>query len=352
MIKRERFGFLSEGPDSGRECYLYTLSSEGNPLRLVLSDMGARIYDIVYRLKSGEERSVVCGYGSVEAYEHNGYFGATIGRVGNRICKGKFCLDGKEYTLFINNMGNHLHGGEFGFDRKIWTSAANDGDEPSVSFRYTSADGEEGYPGTLNVCVKYTLTSRAGVKIEYSAVTDAPTPVNLTNHVYFNLSGSRTVGNHILTLDADRYIPTDDTLIPTGEIKSVAGTAFDFRDGKKISEAMYSGDSDIQTAGGIDHCLVFTERGKGFFSRATLVSDKSDLSLECFTDSPAVQVYSGNFLGDPDWNFRRGPQIKHGAVCLETEAMPDSINHPGFTDTVLRPGGKYTTVTEYVFREQ
>ncbi len=340
MINKVRYGEID-----GREVSLYILKNDC--LEVSLSDYGATIIRVRLTLKNGEVRDLVRGYDSFDSYVNaDGYLGAVVGRVGNRICRGKFSLDGKDYELYCNNGVNHLHGGKIGFDKKIYDTAV-DGD--SILFSATSPDGEEGYPGKLDYSVKYTL-SGALLRLDYYAVTDKATPVNLTNHVYFNLMGSGTIYSHRITVDADRYIPTDDTLIPTGEIAKVDGTPFDFREEKYLSAGILGTHKDITLGGGLDHCIVFTDRGEGMYERVKVTSPDGLVTLKTYTDMPAVQLYSGNFLGNKEFPFRGGEkQIKRAAFCLETEAMPDSVNHANFTNTVLRPGEEYKTSTVYEF---
>lgn len=340
MIEKKYFGSIN-----GREVFLYILKNDR--LEVTLSNYGATIIRIRLTLKNGEVRDLVRGYDTLESYMNaDGYLGAVVGRVGNRICKGKFTLDGKDYALYCNNGVNHLHGGKIGFDKKIY-DAVIDGD--SILFSATSPDGEEEYPGTLEYSVKYTVGDNT-LRLDYKAVTDKATPVNLTNHVYFNLAGEGDILDHVAVLDADRYIPTDATLIPTGEIASVEGTPFDFRKEKKFGEAVLSDHKDIVLGGGLDHCVVFTDRGEGMHERIAVTSPDRLVTLKTYTDQPAVQLYSGNFLGNPDFPFRGGEaQFKRAAFCLETEAMPDSVNHENFTNTVLRPGEEYKTSTVYEF---
>ncbi len=340
MIKKELFGEIG-----GREVSLYILKND--KLEITLSDYGATIIRVRLTLKNGEVRDLVRGYDDLDSYMNaDGYLGAVVGRVGNRICKGRFCLDGKDYELYCNNGVNHLHGGKIGFDKKIYDTVI-DGD--SIIFSATSSDGEEGYPGKLDYSVKYTLSGKS-LRLDYYAVTDKATPVNLTNHVYFNLMGSGTVYSHRITVDADRYIPTDDTLIPTGEIASVEGTPFDFREEKYLSAGILGTHKDITLGGGLDHCVVFTDRGEGMHERVKVTSPDGLVTLKTYTDMPAVQLYSGNFLGNKEFPFRGGEkQIKRAAFCLETEAMPDSVNHDNFTNTILRPGEEYKTSTVYEF---
>ncbi len=339
-MEKVRFGDIE-----GREVSLYILKNDN--LEVTLSDYGATIIRVRLTLKNGEVRDLVRGYDDLNSYMNaDGYLGAVVGRVGNRICRGKFSLDGKDYELYCNNGVNHLHGGKIGFDKKIYDTAI-EGD--SVLFSASSPDGEEGYPGKLDYSVKYTLTENS-LRLDYHAVTDKVTPVNLTNHVYFNLMGAGTVYSHRITVDADRYIPTDDTLIPTGEIASVEGTPFDFREEKYMSSGILGTHKDITLGGGLDHCVVFTDRGEGMHERIKVTSPDALVTLKAFTDMPAVQLYSGNFLGNKEFPFRGGEkQIKRAAFCLETEAFPDSVNHANFTNTVLRPGEEYKTSTVYEF---
>ncbi len=340
MIEKKFFGEID-----GREVSLYILKNDS--LEVTLSDYGATIIRVRLTLKNGEVRDLVRGYDDLASYMNaDGYLGAVVGRVGNRICRGKFSLDGKDYELYCNNGVNHLHGGKIGFDKKIY-DVAIDGD--SILFSATSPDGEEGYPGKLDYSVRYTL-AESSLRLDYYAVTDRATPVNLTNHVYFNLMGSGTIYSHRITLDADRYIPTDDTLIPTGEIASVEGTPFDFREDKFLGAGILGTHKDITIGGGLDHCVVFTDRGDGMHERVKITSPDGLVTLKTYTDLPAVQLYSGNFLGNKKFPFRGGEkQIKRAAFCLETENMPDSVNHANFTNTVLRPGEEYKTSTVYEF---
>ena len=340
MIEKKYFGEAD-----GREVSLYILKNDS--LEVTLSDYGATIIRVRLALKNGEVRDLVRGYDDIASYMNaDGYLGAVVGRVGNRICKGKFSLDGKEYELYCNNGVNHLHGGKIGFDKKIY-DVAIDGD--SILFSATSPEGEEGYPGKLDYSVRYTL-AESSLRLDYFAVTDKATPVNLTNHVYFNLMGAGTIYSHRILIDADRYIPTDDTLIPTGEIASVEGTPFDFREEKFISAGILGTHKDITLGSGLDHCVVFTDRGEGMHERVKVTSPDGLVTLKTYTDLPAVQLYSGNFLGNKKFPFRGGEkQIKRAAFCLETENMPDSVNHANFTNTVLRPGEEYRNSTVYEF---
>ena len=348
-IKKKLFGVMP----NGKEVYSYTLRNK-NGMKVKLIEYGGAINQIKVPDKKGSFDDVVCGYNSLDSYiGADGYQGALIGRIGNRIAKGKFTLDGKEYSLFINNGPNSLHGGEYGFNAKVWDSEAIDGDEPQVIFTTVSPDGEEGYPGTLNIKVVYTLTENNGLSIEYSATTDKKTIVNLTNHVYFNLGGyaSGNVLGHNLWMDADTYLPTDADLIPTGELKPVDGTPFDFRTEKPVGRDFVLTDTDMGLAGGYDHCMNFAGGAQDKpVLRAILTDPVSGRRMKVYTDQPAVQFYSGNFLDNANYPFKNGcPQRKQMALCLETQKMPDSINHDNFTSVVLNPGETYSHKTVYEF---
>lgn len=348
-IRHDPFGVT---PD-GRAVTVYTLKRGGMTVKIL--DLGATVADIRLDRGAAGEISVVRGYDTLESYLNaDGYLGAVVGRVGNRIAKGRFTLDGNEYTLFCNNGENHLHGGKFGFDKHIWRAEVKDAEEPSLTLTCISPDGEEGYPGSVVATVRYTLTARGGLRLEYLAVTGAPTPINLTNHMYFNLNGEGNILDHTLMLAADRYLPTDPGLIPTGEIKSVAGTPFDFRAGKTVGSDINSDCRDLELAGGYDHCMLFAgAQDPESDERAVLRGDVSGITMRMYTDRPGVQLYTGNFLGDPRFPFRGGePQAKRAALCLETEAAPDAVNQPALNDicnTVLHPGDVYRSFTEYVF---
>lgn len=349
-IKKKLFGIL---PD-GHEVYSYTLRSRSG-MKVKICEYGGAVMQIKVPDKNGCFEDVVCGYSSLDSYlKADGYQGALIGRVGNRICGGRFQLDGKEYTLFKNDGSNSLHGGKIGFDSRCWRVEAHDGDEPALVLTLTSPDGDEGYPGTLNVTVIYTLTASNGLSIEYRAVTDRATVVNLTNHTYFNLSGyaSGNVLDHELFLDADRFLPTDSALIPTGEQRSVANTPFDFRDSKALKQDFKLDEcAELSAAGGYDHCLCFTngETAEPIL-RGVLTDPASGRKMKLYTNQPCVQLYTGNFLCNESFPFKGGcPQRRQMALCLETQKMPDSINQNGFTSTVLRPGETYRHKTIYEF---
>ncbi len=343
-IKATPFGIL---PD-GREVTAYTLQRDR--LLATVLDLGATVADVKYN-----GNSIVRGFDSLASYlSADGYLGAVVGRAGNRIAGGRFSIDGKSYELFCNNGKNHLHGGKSGFNKKLWRAETRDGDEPSVTFSVISPDMDEGYPGQLSVAVRYTLTRRGGLRIDYTATADAPTVINLTNHAYFNLNGKGDILSHKLTLAADRYLPTDEGLIPTGEIKSVDKTPFDFRAEKTVGRDLDLSCRDLGVAGGYDHCFIFYPvKDPENCPRATLRGDISGLELRLYTDRPGVQLYTGNFLGDPRFPFRGGEaQTKRAALCLETESAPDAVNQSALDalgTTILRPGDEWRSFTEYVF---
>jgi len=349
-ISHKLFGTL---PD-GRGVDVYTLrNASGVKVRILT--YGGAIQQLYIPDRKGCFCDVLGGYDCLDSYVRgDGYQGALIGRVGNRIAKGTFTLDGKEYRMFINNGPNHLHGGEFGFNAKIFdVVATEDTDTPSLSLRYVSPDGEEKYPGTLTVTVTYTLTAENGLRIRYVATTDKKTILNLTNHSYFNLAGYATgsVLDHELYLDADTYLPTDTSLIPTGELRPVANTPFDFTVAKPIGQDIEADNADLTIAGGYDHCFNF--RGGASHEpvlRATLYHRESGRKMDVYTNQPCVQVYTGNFLTNEEFPFKGNfAQRPRSFVCLETQHMPDSINHENFTDCTLSPGEVYDYTTEYRF---
>ncbi len=302
--------------------------------------------------RDGKMGDVLLGFDNVAGYESKGnqYFGCIAGRVCNRIAKGHFCLDGKEYQLYINDPPNHLHGGNGNsLDKVIWKAEKVDVDQGAgVKFSYHSPDAEENYPGNLLIEVTYILTNKNEVRIEYYATTDQATPVNLTNHAYFNLAeaGSKTVLDHLLTLNADRYTPTDDTLIPTGEIVPVKGTPLDFTTPHVIGERI---DKLTETPSiGYDHNFVLNRKGEGLQFAARLKDPQSGRVLSVYTDQPGIQFYSGNFLFG-----QKGKQGKEyayrSAICLETQHYPDSVNKPDWPSIILRPGEEYRHVCLYAF---
>jgi len=342
-IAKSEFGKL---PD-GTVIESYTLYNIHGASATIIT-YGATLTQLFVPDKNGKLGDVVLGFDKLESYEGDPhpFFGATIGRYGNRIANGKFTLDGKEYHLYINNPPNSLHGGKVGFDRRVWKAASSeDAQGESVRFTYVSPDGEEGYPGTLTVNVTYTLTASNELQINYTAETDKPTVLNLTNHSYFNLGGTGDVLKHVLELHADNYTPVDATLIPTGQIASVAGTPLDFRKPTPIGAHI----GEIQEIGGYDHNFVVNGK-PGTLRLAAKVHDPSTgRRMEVWTTEPGMQFYSAIHL-DPSIVGKGGKAYqKYGALCLETQHYPDSPNHPTFPTTVLRPGQKFRSETIYKF---
>lgn len=345
-VEKGDFGKLSDGTPVDA----YTLTN-ANGLKAKIITFGAILTELHVPDKSGNLGDVVLGFDNIEQYEKgHPFFGATVGRVANRIAKGKFTLDGKEYTLAINNGPNHLHGGLKGFDKKVWKAEpVKNGDGPSVKFSTNSPDGEEGYPGNLTVSVTYTLTNKNALRIEYTATTDQDTPVNLTNHSYFNLSGKDDILNHSMRLNADRFVPVDSTLIPTGELKAVKGTPMDFTAPRLIGERIEQTGGDPT---GYDHCYVINHGGKSLTLAAHVTEPTTGRVMEVFTTEPGVQFYTGNFLdgtltGKGGWTYQ-----KHAAFCLEAGHFPDAVNQPKFPSIILHPGSTYHQRTEYVFSAQ
>jgi aldose 1-epimerase len=331
------------GEADGKKVYLYTLTNEAGNI-VTISNYGGTVTSWISPDKNGMKSSIIIGFDSLDTYlQHPPYFGALIGRYGNRIGKAQFKLGGSVYHLAANNGPNSLHGGLKGFDKVVWDASIPDSAQPSLTLKYISKDGEEGYPGNLDVTVVYTLTDDDGLKIEYTATTDKPTPVNLTNHSYFNLTGNvkNTILDHSLQIDADNYTPVDSTLIPTGEIKAVKGTPFDFTTAKKIGR-------DIDSVpGGYDHNFVLNKKDSSLQKVATLRDSISGRQLEVSTTEPGLQFYTGNFLDGKFTNHDGNPLLIHTALCMETQHFPDSPNKTDFPTTILQPGQTYHTVTEY-----
>lgn len=330
------------GETDGKKVYLYTLTNS-NGVEVKITNYGGIITSWLAPGKNGEKANIVLGFDSLSTYlAGHPYFGALIGRYGNRIGKGIFKIDTAAYKLATNNGENHLHGGNKGFDKVVWDAAASD-NNASLTLTYLSKDGEEGYPGNLNVTVVYTLTDDNELLIDYTATTDKATVVNLTSHSYFNLSGdaSKDILGHSLQVSADRYTPVDAGLIPTGELKEVKGTPFDFLAPHTIGERIAA------VEGGYDHNFVLSRKGTGLELVATLLDPASGRKLEVYTTEPGLQFYSGNFL-EGTLKSADGKTInKHAALCLETQHYPDSPNKPAFPTTLLKPGETYHTVTKY-----
>jgi len=303
--------------------------------------------------KAGKSEEVVIGFNSLDQYmKANPYFGALIGRYGNRIAKGKFTLDGKEYSLAINNEPNALHGGPEGFHRVVWTAEeAKGGDSASLKLKYVSKDMEEGYPGNLTVFVTYTLHNDNSLDVLYEATTDKKTVVNLTQHSYFNLSSdfSKPILDHEITIDADKLVPVAATLIPTGKLTDVTNTPFDFRKPKAIGAAIEDKDEQLKNGLGYDHCWVLNNQGKGERFAASAYEATSGRVLEVYTDQPGIQFYSGNFLDGTLPMRNGGTYARRTGFCLETQHYPDSPNQKDFPTTVLNPGENYKTKTTFKF---
>lgn len=344
-------------PD-GRETHVHTLSNSSG-LSVDITDFGGTVVRLKVPDRHGSIADVVLGFDTVEGYARPSgpFFGATIGRCGNRIAGGRFTLDGKLYQLPTNNSPGgipcHLHGGPVGFDKVLWTAEeCVTGSEPSLRLSYQSRDGEEGYPGNLNAKVVFTLTADNALRIDYTATTDKPTPVNLTNHSYFNLAGEgeRTILGHVLTLNAARYTPVNAGLIPTGDFASVVDTPFDFRAPHTIGERIDRPNEQLRFAGGYDHNFVLDGGGRELALIAMVLEPQSGRELEVFTTEPGVQFYSGNFLDGTLLGKQGHAYPRRSGFCLETQHFPDSPNHPAFPSIILRPGATYRTTTMYRFK--
>lgn len=347
-IEKSVFGTL---PD-GHAVDLFTLQNAAG-MAVKITNYGGAIVSWTAPDRAGKYDDITLGCDSLAGYlKGTPYFGALIGRYGNRIAKGKFSLDSKAYTLAVNNIGNHLHGGIQGFDKVLWAAEPVAGDEPALKLTYLSKDGEEGYPGNLSVTVVYTLQKDNALKIDYTATTDQKTVVNLTNHAYFNLAGAGKgdILGHELTLNAARYLPVDSTLIPTGERRPVAGTVFDFAKPTAIGARIGDkSDQQIKFGGGYDHCWVLTDSTNALKVAALVSEPGSGRVMEVLTTEPAIQFYSGNFL-DGTVIGKGGAPCKHRTgFCLETQHFPDSPNQSAFPSTVLKPGETYRTSTVYRF---
>jgi len=346
----------SWGEVDGKPVHIYYMTN-GKGLRADISNYGAIVRSLDVPDRKGNLDDIVLGYASVAEYlESTPYFGAIVGRYGNRIAKGRFTLDGVEYTLATNNKQNHLHGGIKGFDKVIWDAEPSISDDGvSLKLTYLSKDGEEGYPGNLKVTAIYTLTAKNELKIDYEATTDKPTVLNVTHHGYFNLAGQgkSDILGHEMMINADHITPVDETLIPTGELRPVKGTPFDFRQPRKIGEGINQvEDEQIKFGGGYDHNFVLNKKGKEMSLAARVYEPTSGRVMEVFTTEPGVQFYAGNFLDGSNIG-KEGRAYKHRyGFCLETQHFPDSPNkqdNKHFPSVVLRPGQKFTSQTIYRF---
>ena len=336
----------------GKVTNLYLLKND--KIKVYITNYGGRIVSLLTPDRYGQMGDVVLGFKSIDDYlSANGpYHGALIGRVGNRIAKGKFTLDGKTYSLPINNNQNHLHGGPEGFNNHVWEVKAVD--QSSISMNYFSKDGEMGYPGNLDVQVKYSLNNENELLISYKATTDKSTPVNLTNHAFFNLAGeaSGTINDHLLRLNADHFTPVDKTLIPLGENRSVKGTPFDFRVPKTIGRDLNQQNTNTQMnfGGGYDHNFVLNKENDREMSLAGYVIDpKTGRRMDIFTEEPGIQFYGGNFMDGSDIGKYGKKFLYRESFALETQHFPDSPNQPSFPNIILLPGDIYQTKSIYKF---
>jgi aldose 1-epimerase len=344
-VERKPFGRTAAG-----DAELFTLSRDGAPT-VQVTNQGGHVVAILARDKAGRVADVVLGYRDFAGYTvSKDFLGCLVGRYANRIAKGKFSLNGKTYTLALNNGPNTLHGGPTGFFTRLWTAKAVGGPEgDAVELSYVSKDGEEGYPGNLTAKVVYSLRADGGLVIDYTATSDAPTIVNLTNHAYFNLAGEGegTILGQELEIESDAFTPVDPTLIPTGELRPVAGTPFDFRKPVAIGARIDGADEQLKRGGGYDHNFVL--RGKAGELRlvARVTDRKSGRVLEMLTTEPGVQFYSGNFLDGSIVGKSGKPYVKRGGFCLEAQHYPDSPNRPEWPSVVLKPGETYRQTTVY-----
>lgn len=340
-IEKKLFGNTTDG----KAVTLFQLTNDsGNVVELI--DYGAIVVSIQVPDKNGKKTNVTAGFNSIDGYlQRHPYFGATVGRFCNRIAKGKFTLEGKTYSLATNNGPNHLHGGEIGFDKRVWQVAEVKSDSSvGLKFTYVSPDGEEGYPGTLTTVAEYRWDNNNCLTLDLSATTDKSTVLNLTNHAYFNLggAGSGTIHNHELVLSCDQYLPVDENMIPTGTTAEVKGTALDFTTPRKIGERI----GQLTSTNGYDHCFVVRGAAGQMRAAAKVVDPASGRTMEIKTTQPGVQLYTGNFL---DGGVGNAGYKTHEAFCLETQHYPDAPNQPSFPTTVLKPTEKFHQVTTFTF---
>ena len=347
-IEKLEFGKTADGTIIEK----YSLKNE-NGVKLDVITYGGRITSLKVPNKDGKLENVVLNFDNIQDYEKdNPFFGALIGRYGNRIANGKFTLEGNEYNLATNDGKNHLHGGVKGFDRVIWTAEPMESENGSaLKLLYKSKDGEEGYPGNLDVEVIYTLTNDNEVEVSYKATTDKATVVNLTQHAYFNLTGdfSKDILNHDIVIAADAYLPVDETLIPTGEIRNVEGTPFDFTSVKKIGKEINADNEQLKRGKGYDHCWVLNGEKGNMRMVASAYDETSGRLMEIFSKEPAIQFYTGNFLDGTLPMPNGGTYAHRTGFCLETQHYPDSPNQAEFPATVLQPGETYSTKTTFKF---
>ena len=334
------------GSHDGKQVDLYRIEN-ANGCVATVSNYGCVVAELQVPNRDGQLGDVVLGYDTLEGYAGDkAHLGAAVGRYGNRIAKGKFEIDGKTYTLATNNGVNHLHGGNIGFDRRVWDGEPID---DGVRLSYTSPDDEEGYPGTLRVTITTELTDDNELRFGYRATTDATTHVNLTNHSYFNLAESDSILDHEITLCAEKYTPVDEGLIPTGELRPVEETSFDFREGRRIGDRIEDPDPQIEAGGGYDHNFVLSRTGTGLELAASVYEATFGRRMDVLTTEPGVQFYTGNFLDGSIMGKSGRRYGRRSGLCLETQHFPDSPNRSAFPSTLLRPGEDYDTTTVYRF---
>jgi aldose 1-epimerase len=350
-VTRQPFGVTKDG----KSVELFTLRNN-NGMEARITNYGGIVVSLLVPDRNGKPGDVVLGYDKLDDYiADNPYFGALIGRYGNRIGNARFTLNGVEHILAANDGPNHLHGGVKGFDKVVWEAEEGSGKEgPALHLKYVSADGEEGYPGSLLVNVVYTLTDANELKIAYSYISDTPTVANLTHHSYFNLAGegSGMILDHLLMIDADVMTPVGPGLIPTGDVKSVEGTPLDFRKPTRIGERIGLDDEQLKLAGGYDHNWVLNKTTNALALAARVEDPSSGRIMEVLTTEPALQFYSGNFLTGKNIGKKGHPYVYRSGFCLESQHYPDSPNRSEFPSTVLDAGKKYSTMTVYRFLHQ
>lgn len=339
-ITKVHFGSL----ENGQQVEAYTLTN-ANGMQLEILSYGGIISKLLVPNRAGKLENIVLGFSSLEAYQHQSpYFGAIVGRFANRIAKGKFNLEGKEYTLAVNNGTNHLHGGIVGLDKVIWQIEMNTSSKgPSLLLSYFSPDGEEGYPGNVHFKVNYTLTHENNLEIDFEASCDRPTIINLTQHSYFNLAGNlnQQIHDYRLQVDADYFLPVNEEMIPTGELKSVQDTPFDFRKGKSIGEEIDKDDLQLKLGAGFDHCYALNNYSEEMRKVAVVHHPFSGRIMEVLTTLPGMQLYTANHLV--------APFLPQTALCLETQYYPDSPNHPHFPSSVFDSQTSYRARTHFSF---
>ncbi len=347
-VKKSAFGKTRDGEPVD----LHVLTN-ANGMEVAITNYGGRVVSVKVPDRSGKFADVVLGFDNLDGYLGNDpYFGALVGRYANRVANAHFTLDGRDYHLAQNDGMNSLHGGLKGFDKRVWRAKdASANGVPAIQLTYLSADGEEGYPGTLTVTVTYTLTAKNELRIDYLATTDKPTVLNLTNHSYFNLAGEGhgDILSHLVTIYADRFTPVDATLIPTGELASVAGTPLDFRTETAVGAHINADNEQIKLGRGYDHNFVLNRMGGGLYMAARVVEPASGRVMEVLTTQPGLQFYTGNFLDGTIHGKSGHVYGRRSAFCMETQHFPDSPNKPQFPSVVLNPGRRFTSTTVYRF---